>query len=213
MMVTTRSELPWQKTLIERGLERCRNGDWELGVEDLLTASQEGRPKDLPSLLYSYLGYALARTEGDVHRGLRFCRRAIKMEFYQPENYLNLARTHLLAKEPALAFRAIDRGLGFDPQHHDLLALREEIGERRPPVLPFLSRNHFFNRLFGRLRHDLAGPLTAIIGTAELLLMRETGMEDETREGLRVILAQCARIADLIARDRSVEEGDAGGAA
>jgi signal transduction histidine kinase len=65
-------------------------------------------------------------------------------------------------------------------------------------------------RRSSRLRHDLAGPLTAILGTAELLLMREEGLDGETRESLEEILGQCSRISELIARDRAAgaQEGD-----
>lgn len=144
-----------QSALLDRGLERCRSGDWDLGVQDLLAVSQEGRRRDLPSLLYSYLGYALARSHGDVNRGLRFCRRAIRLEFYQPENYLNLARTLLLSGDRHAAHQAVEQGLQFDPLHGDLLELRYDLGARREPVLRFLSRRNLLNRLLGRLRHDL----------------------------------------------------------
>ena len=122
-----------------------------------MAVSQEGRRKDLPSLLYSYLGYALARSHGDVSRGLRFCKRAVRMEFYQPENYLNLARTELLAKNRRAAHRAVRRGLDFDPSHQALLELQNDLGERRDPVISFLGRRNLLNRILGRLRHDLGG--------------------------------------------------------
>lgn len=66
------------------------------------------------------------------------------------------------------------------------------------------------DRRSSRLRHDLAGPLTAILGTAELLLMREERLEGDAREALEEILGQCSRISELIARDRagSAEEAD-----
>lgn len=145
----------WRTLRLERGLERCRAGEWELGVEDLMAVSQEGRRKDLPSLLYSYLGYALARSHGDVKRGLRFCRRAVRMEFYQPENYLNLARTELLANNRRAAHHAVLRGLDFDPSHAALIELRDDLGSRRDPVIRFLGRRNLLNRLLGRIRHDL----------------------------------------------------------
>ena len=146
---------PWREALITRGIERCRDGEWDLGVEDLLTASQEGHRRDLPSPVYSFLGYALARTHGDIRRGVRFCKYSLKLEFYHPDNYLNLARTQLLSGNRRSAKKAIEQGLGFDPQHSGLLGLRQELGERREPVLSFLGRDHFVNRLLGRLRHDL----------------------------------------------------------
>jgi len=62
-----------------------------------------------------------------------------------------------------------------------------------------------------RLRHDVAGPLTAILGTAEVLLMRGGEMPAEVRAGLERILAQCARIAELLAVSRAQSPGGRGG--
>lgn len=152
-----KNDTPWREVLIERGLERCRSGDWEHGVSDLMTASQEGHRRDLPSPVYSFLGYALARTHGDIRRGIRFCKYSLKLEFYHPDNYLNLARTQILSGNRRSAKKAVDQGLGFDPQHPGLIELREELGDRRDPVLPFLGRRSLFNRILGRIRHDLTG--------------------------------------------------------
>jgi hypothetical protein len=77
--------------------------------------------------------------------------------FYQPENYLNLARTHLLAKDRLAACDTVFRGLRIDPTHPGLLQLLQELGQRRPPVFPFLSRRSLLNRLAGRFRHDVFG--------------------------------------------------------
>lgn len=47
-------------------------------------------------------------------------------------------------------------------------------------------------------RHDLAAPLTAILGTAEVLLSRGAEMPRALREGLGEIVEQCARISALL---------------
>jgi hypothetical protein len=151
---------PWAR-LFERGLERCRSGQWELGLEDLIQVYGAVRRGDLPGLFYSYMGFGLARNLGQIDRGLKLCQRAIELEFYQPENYLNLARTHLLAKNRGGAFQAVAQGLQIDPHHPELLELKQGLGARRPAVIPFFSRHHPINRLLGRLRHDLGGKSAA----------------------------------------------------
>ncbi len=147
------------KLLIETGIERCRRGEWGTGLNCLgKAADPRRRTGELPSLLYSYLGYGMARNYGRIEEGIRLCRHAVKMEFYQIENYVNLARALLLAERRRAASQAVDRGLSIDPNHPELLALSQEMGSRRAPVLPFLSRRNILNRILGRVRHDLTTP-------------------------------------------------------
>ncbi len=54
----------------------------------------------------------------------------------------------------------------------------------------------------GRLRHDLNNPLTAISGSAELLLMKEKGLSDEGKRRLRGILDACAKMTERLRGDK-----------
>lgn len=63
------------------------------------------------------------------------------------------------------------------------------------------------------LRHDVAGPLTAILGTAELLLMKGAELPPAARDGLSRIVQQCGRISELLATSRAREAARRGGAA
>lgn len=137
----------------ERGLEACRRGDYEEGMVDLLWLIQGKQAKDLPSAAYSYLGYGVARYKRNVAQGVRLCKHAIKLEWFQPDNYLNLARTCLLSdKYKREAVEAVRDGLKVDPDHPELLALKAKLGHRKPPVLSFLPRGSFLNRILGSLR-------------------------------------------------------------
>lgn len=150
----------WRQKLLERGLERCRDGDWDRGLEDLASVSQGSRQKNLPGRLYSFLGYGIAKKEGNIKAGLRLCNHAVQMEFYWPENYLNLARTYLLARDRQRACRAVMEGLKYDPQHPELQELAQSFGSRRRPFVSFLSRRNFLNQILGRLRHAVSGPIS-----------------------------------------------------
>ncbi len=146
------------RAILEKGLERCRRGEWALGLRDLIRAA-EGRRRlgQMPSLYYSYLGYAMAVQERRVKEGLRLCRHAVKAEFFQPDNYLNLARTCLLAKRRREASQAVARGLAIAADHPELLALQEKLGNRRLPVVRSLHRRNPVNKLLGRIRSGLGG--------------------------------------------------------
>lgn len=143
-----------------RGIEHCREGDWHEGLYWLGMASscdRRGVAGELPSLYYAYLGYGVARYQGQKRQGLRLCRHALERELYQPESYQYLARTHLLLGDRRSALDVVERGLEVDPSHPDLLALRVELGRRQSPMVPFLSRANALNRALGRLRHRLTG--------------------------------------------------------
>jgi hypothetical protein len=142
---------------LNEGIECCRKGDWAEGLRHLGWIAERGDAvSGLPGIFYSYLGYGIALREQRIEEGLKLCRHSIKLEFYQVENYLNLARTYLLAQNRAGAVRAVRDGLKID-SHPELLALQEELGIRSSPVLPFLGRENFLNQLLGRIRHSWRG--------------------------------------------------------
>lgn len=116
--------------------------------------------------MYSYLGYGIARFKGRPRDGVALCEHAVKIEFFQPDNQFNLARTYLLVGNREKAVAALRRGLKLDPDHGGLRGLAAQMGQRRRPVLRFLSREHPLNRFLGRLRHQISEPNTALEGEA-----------------------------------------------
>ncbi|HET9228741.1 MAG TPA: hypothetical protein VFR31_18825, partial [Thermoanaerobaculia bacterium] len=77
-----------------RALALCREGNWNEGLVYLGQLAESGEPGSaMPGLFYSYLGYGIARCQGKVQEGLKLCEHSVKVEFYEPDNYLNLART------------------------------------------------------------------------------------------------------------------------
>ncbi|HEX2641952.1 MAG TPA: hypothetical protein VHU81_03095 [Thermoanaerobaculia bacterium] len=140
---------------LERGLEACRKGDWAIGLRYLGDVAQSGAT--LPGVFYSYLGYGIARYQNRVGEGLKLCQHSIKVEFYQPENYVNLARTYILSNDRSGAVKTIRSGLKIDPQNPELLELYRDLGIRQLPVLSFLSRSNPLNRFLGGVRHAIQG--------------------------------------------------------
>lgn len=151
----TPSEIAW------RGIELCRGDDWKDGLYWLkLAFDASDRGRGLPALAFSYYGYGLARYKRKPREGYKLCQRGVKLEFYQPEGYLLLARSALLTNDRQSAADAVLDGLQLDDQHGELLALQRELGARRPPVLGFLSRRNPLNRFLGGLRHGLGAKRT-----------------------------------------------------
>jgi hypothetical protein len=147
------------RDLAWRGIELCRQGDWQEGFYGLsLAAGATVDTATVPSLYFAYLGYGLARFQGQMDEGIRLCRLAVELDMYQTENYYCLASTLLLAGERRSAVDAVDRGVQIDATDDRLNALKAELGQRRPPLLPFLPRRHLVNRSLGRFRHRVFGP-------------------------------------------------------
>jgi uncharacterized protein HemY len=141
-------------TAVEKGLRRCRAGDWEIGLKLLRKAARKEKKEiKFPSVYYSYLGYAAARLENEKKDGLALCLHAVRVGKNEPDNYLNLARVYLLLNNRRRAVIAVRHGLKLDAHHIPLLALRTSMGYRRKPVIPFLSRDGRLNRYLGRRRH------------------------------------------------------------
>lgn len=142
------------RSRMRRGLQLCRGRDFQQGYL-LLRAVAESPPPGLepPGLFYSYLGFGLAAFESRYNDGVALCERGIEMEFYNPENHYNLARTYLLLGAKRKAIARIRAGLRIDREYRPLRQLAKELGIRRQPLIPFLDRGNPLNRWLGRLLH------------------------------------------------------------
>src|SRR5512141_2116199 len=124
------------QSLAAKGLALCREGDWARGLAMLGEAAAErGTGRELPGVVYSFLGYGIARHQRRVRDGLKLCEHAVKIQYYEPDNHLNLARVQLMTSDRKAAVASIARGLKLDPNHRGLKELRIEIGVRRRPVI------------------------------------------------------------------------------
>lgn len=156
------------RSLAERGIGKCREGKLEEGYKLLRLVGREDAPVELPGRYYSYLGLCLAGFEGKYNEGVRLCQKGVELEFFQVENYVNLAQTYMMLGSRKPALKAIKDGLKVDRRHPVLLRLRRELGVRKRPVVPFLERDHGVNQVLGRLRHSMRGvPQNGRRATAE----------------------------------------------
>lgn len=137
--------------LADRGVSLCRQGEWKKGYEVLsAVAETEHREAELPGVFYSYLGYAVARYQRNYSVARALAKHATESRFFEPENFLNLARIELLAGNRRQAIRNCLEGLKLDPRHAGLRRLRKQLGRRRKPLLPFLPRKSPVNRILGQ---------------------------------------------------------------
>ncbi|HEY3307736.1 MAG TPA: tetratricopeptide repeat protein [Desulfuromonadaceae bacterium] len=99
---------------------------------------------------YSFLGFCIAKERGHVTKALELCQTAIQHEPDNPVHEYFLGKVHLVAGHKAEALQALREGMnkGGTPEIEQLL---KTIGMRKPPVIPFLSRDNFLNKYLGKI--------------------------------------------------------------
>lgn len=99
----------------------------------------------------SYYGLCLTIYKEDVEKGIELCTRAIKIEFFRPEYYLNLGKVFLKAGKKQSAINTFRKGLKVDKNNLEIKIELEKIGIRAMPVIPFLERSNPINKCLGIL--------------------------------------------------------------
>ena len=141
---------------IDSGINHCRAGRWDKGVEYLrYVAEREPNGLGEAGLFLSYLGCAIARNQGCEAEGLALCEQAVKVEFYQPENWANLAEVLIICDRRGEAMNAIEQGMDIDARYRRLEVIHGSLGRRRAPVIRWLPRSNPLNHLLGRVRSQL----------------------------------------------------------
>lgn len=97
----------------------------------------------------SYYGLCAALFKGDVENSIELCTRAIKIEFFRPEYYLNLGKAFLKAGKKQSAINTFRKGLKIDNKNEPIKMELEKMGIRARPVIPFLKRSNPINKYLG----------------------------------------------------------------
>lgn len=106
-----------------------------------------GKPPSA-SVLAAY-GLALGHA-GQPKEGLDLCLKALSLNRRSADVYWGLAGLYALSRSRKKAIDAIERGLSLSPEHPELIRLRDEIGFRHTPPIPFLSRDNAVNVRLGK---------------------------------------------------------------
>ncbi len=100
-------------------------------------------------VVLAWYGWLLGVVGGDRDRGLALVREAIDRTFWEPRVFEYAARLMLAIGDRRGALDAIEQGLRLARGDRELTALRQQLGVRRPPPIPFLDRSHPLNRRLG----------------------------------------------------------------
>lgn len=138
-----------------KGLDAVARGEFLEALEhfEASLSAQHLSPAGQPAMrTLSYYGLCLAMGPNRLREAREFCETAVEGEFYNPELYLNLGKVYLKSGDRARAYGAFVRGLQLNPRDAALIRQVRRLGIRRRPILGFLRRDHFLNRLLGQMR-------------------------------------------------------------
>ena len=101
----------------------------------------------------SFFGVCLALVQKKFKPAMDLCKRAIELQFYNGDHHANLARVYVAAGNRKKALEAVETGLKLHPEDDALLAVRNSLGVRARPPVPFLDRSNPINVSLGKARH------------------------------------------------------------
>ena len=70
----------------------------------------------------------------------------------EPEHRINLAQVYLERDDRRKAIENLEAGLRLEPSNRRIHKIFEQIGQRQPPVISFLSRGNPINIWLGKMR-------------------------------------------------------------
>ena len=101
----------------------------------------------------SWFGLTLALVRKEYKAAIDLCRRAMELEFYNGDHYANLARIYAAAGKRKKAVETAQEGLRVAPDNEYLHHVRDSLGVRASPAVPFLDRKNPINVSLGQARH------------------------------------------------------------
>lgn len=101
----------------------------------------------------SWFGLSLALVQKNYKPAVDLCRRAIDLEFYNGDHYANLARIYVASGNRKKAIETVEEGLKVVHDHDYLSEVRQSLGIRSRPAVPFLDRTNPINVSLGQARH------------------------------------------------------------
>jgi len=101
----------------------------------------------------SYFGLCLALVQKKYKPAIDLCKRALELEFYNGDHYINLMKVYVAAGNRKKALETIESGLKLHPDDETLLQARRSLGMRARPAVPFLGRSNPINVSLGQARH------------------------------------------------------------
>jgi tetratricopeptide (TPR) repeat protein len=107
--------------------------------------------KRLAASAFSYYGVCVAMVRRRYAEAVKYCKISLRSNFLDPDHRYNLAKVYLERNDRRRAVEALNAGLRLNAKHRRLNSMFNELGRRRPPVIPFLPRGNALNIWLGKM--------------------------------------------------------------
>jgi Tfp pilus assembly protein PilF len=141
-----RASLGWQNRI--SAARNFMDAEKFADARQMLLNALQLKPND--PLCRAMLAHCTAALDSNSLESLPMCEAAAR-EARRPELLYHLGSVHLLQENRRKAVQVLHEALTIDPRYAPILELLDSIGRRRPPVIPFLSRDNALNVRLGRL--------------------------------------------------------------
>jgi len=143
--------------LIDEAIEAVREDDY-LRALTIFVDVYGGEDPPLPTntkaaAALSYFALCLALVQKKFKPAVDLAKRAVEMQFYNPEHWVNLTRIYAAAGQRRKAVETAETGLKQHRDYEPLIRARRALGVRARPAVPFLDRAHPINVSLGQSRH------------------------------------------------------------
>jgi len=134
-----------------------KDGQYEKAIEifedhlDGLTGGTIG-DKRVSANAFSYYGLCVAILRRRYAEAVKYCQISLRTNPLEPQHRANLALVYMERNDRAKAVETLNSGLRLDRRNQRIHKILNELGRRRPPVIPFLSRDNALNIYFGKRR-------------------------------------------------------------
>lgn len=143
---------PEMMTRVRRAIAEVEREEFLNALVSFAAIREETKGKPFPTDGLSYFALCLALVEKQYKPAIEMAKKAIELQFYQANHYVNLARIYVAAGDRKKAVEATEKGLKVVPEDPKLKAMRTELGVRQRPPVPFLDRSNPINVSMGRAR-------------------------------------------------------------
>lgn len=142
------------ESAFREGIQEFKNENYMdalVHLEAAIEIDKKYNKKVTQAKYLSFYGLCLSIATDNLKEAIQFCRKAVELEFYNADLFHNLGLVYLLSGNRKDAHQTFIEGLKMQNNHREILLELKKMGVRKKPPLPFLSRNHFLNKISGKI--------------------------------------------------------------